>query len=246
MKSTTSDASVSVSWRFPPVIRGARAATIFLTRIPVGGFPYGSDDWRWAPAYFPLVGLGLGAIMALLSWCLQPVGPWVSAAVVVSIGMLLTGAFHEDGLADTADALGGAFNREKLFLILKDSRIGSFGAAALIMVLFLRVALLARLGFQAPIALLLTQSFARTPPVWLMTMLPYVTQDEEAKSRRVARARFPHACLASFWPLALGVYLVTTHRLPLRLALVLVLTAVATALLCGWRFFVRAGGLTGS
>ena len=73
---------------------------------------------------------------------------------------LVTGAFHEDGLADTADALGGAFDREKLFAILKDSRIGSFGATALVLVLLpLRIAALAKLGPLAMGGLLLGQTF---------------------------------------------------------------------------------------
>ena len=78
--------------------------------------------------------------------------------------MMITSGFHEDGLADTADALGGAFSREKLFLILKDSRVGAFGAMALFVSLGLRAALLAELNDRAPVALILTECLASGRP----------------------------------------------------------------------------------
>jgi adenosylcobinamide-GDP ribazoletransferase len=99
----------------------------------------------------------------------------VASVATVAALALVTGAFHEDGLADTADALGGAFDREKLFAILKDSRIGSFGATALILVLLLRIAALAKLGPMAAGGLLLGQTLSRTTPVWMMAALPYAT-----------------------------------------------------------------------
>ncbi|MEM6917042.1 MAG: adenosylcobinamide-GDP ribazoletransferase, partial [Verrucomicrobiota bacterium] len=60
--------------------RSIRAAFIFLTRIPLGGFPYSSEEWRWSTAHFPLVGAGLGALLAGLWWLFAPViGPWPTA-----------------------------------------------------------------------------------------------------------------------------------------------------------------------
>src|SRR5438045_786510 len=112
------------------VVRGLRAAIVFLTRVPAGGFPYREPEWRWAPAWFPLVGAGVGAVAGGVAWLAAGAGSLVAGALAVIASLLVTGAFHEDGLADTADALGGAYDREKLFAILKDSRIGSFGGAA--------------------------------------------------------------------------------------------------------------------
>jgi len=117
-------------------LRGLPAAFGFLTRLPVGGFPFSPDELRWSSAHFPLVGAVLGAALAAVMMLSARAGTVVAATLAVSAGMLLTGAFHEDGLADTADALGGATDRDKLFVILRDSRIGSFGAAALCMALF--------------------------------------------------------------------------------------------------------------
>src|SRR5206468_2954946 len=107
-------------------LRGGRAAVTFLTRVPVGGFPFTAKEWRWCSAWFPLVGAGVGMGAAVVCWATQAAGPWVSAVLAIAASLLITGAFHEDGLADTADALGGSpvGDREKIFEILKDSRIG--------------------------------------------------------------------------------------------------------------------------
>src|SRR4051812_44204788 len=115
----------------PPALRGMRAAFVFFTRIPLGGFSYAKEDFCWASAYAPFVGLVLGLLMWGAFRLFEPVGAWPAAILVLGLQLLLTGAFHEDGLADTADALGGGFTREKVLLILKDSRVGSYGAAAI-------------------------------------------------------------------------------------------------------------------
>lgn len=229
----------------PAALRGCRAAFIFLTRIPVGGFPYTPLEWRWSTAWFPFVGAVLGIAMAGAFVLFRPTGAVPAAIVVVMFGAMLTGAFHEDGLADTADAMGGAFDREKLFTILKDSRVGSFGALALILVVLLRVALLAELDARAPFALVLSQCAARTPPIWLMAALPYATRDAEAKSRQVSRARPTQALVATLWPLLVVGAALATGRLSAGEALALPLVAAGVAAMCAWRFLVRAGGITG-
>lgn len=227
-----------------PFFRGMRASLVFLTRIPVGGFPYTRADWQWSSAHFPFAGLIVGAVMALTWVLVAPAGPWVAACVVVAAGMLTTGAFHEDGLADTADALGGAYDRERLFVILKDSRIGSFGAAALGIVLLLRVALLARLSSVAVPAIVVSQCVARMPPIWLMTALPYVTLDEHAKSRTVARASAAQALVATTWAL-LAIAFGVRFGLSLGAVAAAVLAMLVATIVCGARFRVRAGGITG-
>jgi adenosylcobinamide-GDP ribazoletransferase len=224
------------------VVRALRAAIVFLTRVPAGGFPYQEAEWRWAPAWFPLVGAGVGAVAGGVAWLAAGAGPFVAAALAVIASLMVTGAFHEDGLADTADALGGAYDREKLFAILKDSRIGSFGGAALVMSLVLRVALLARLGPAAPLALVLVEAASRVPPVWLMAALPYVT-GAEARSRPVARGGPLQAAVAT----ALAALVLGAGRALLSPVALLAMVAVSLggAMLCGWRFHVRAGGITG-
>jgi len=226
-------------------LRGLRAASVFLTRVPFGGFPYSDAEWRWASAWFPAVGLAHGAACGLVYLALAPAGPWPAAIAALAVGMLLSGAFHEDGLADTADALGGAYDPARVLEILKDSRVGSFGAAALATSLLLRAACLAQLGPAAPAALTLLGALSRTPPIWLMRALPYVTDDAAARSRLLARAGAAQTAtatattaLALLAAMALGTWS-SMH------VVTVILVALATAVIGGWRFHARVGGITG-
>ncbi len=231
--------------RTPPILRGSRAAFIFLTRIPVGGQDYREADWRWSTAWFPGVGACLGLCLAALWVSTEALGPWPSAFLVLGASMLLTGGFHEDGLADTADAMGGAYDRQRLLEILKDSRVGAFGAMALFVSLGLKAALLARLNTEAPLALVVTECLSRVAPIWLMVALPYVTNDAQSRSKQVTRAGMPQVILATAIGLAVlalgwGAGYLSSALLP-GLAAAMVLTP----LVCGWRFQRRAGGITG-
>ncbi|HMJ16063.1 MAG TPA: adenosylcobinamide-GDP ribazoletransferase [Polyangiaceae bacterium] len=230
---------------WPPAVKGARAAAVFLTRLPLGGFPYRKEDWQWASAHFPLVGAGIGVLLASVWWCSRGAGALSQAALCVIAALFITGAFHEDGLADTADALGGDVPRERVFVILKDSRVGSFGAAALCMALVLRVSLLAQLSAIAPLALVVSQCVARLPPVWLMRALPYVSDPALARNKNVARAGTPQTWVASGWVVLLVAVLVSVGALRPVDALALALAAGIAALACGYRFYKRVGGITG-
>lgn len=224
---------------------GARAAWAFLTRIPCGPWPIGAAAMQWAPAWFPVVGCALGAMGSLVYLGLSRAGSWVAAVATLAVLALITGAFHEDGLADSADALGGAFSREKIFVILKDSRIGSFGATALCLGLLLRAAALAKLGPLAVGGLLLGQTLSRMTPVWLMAMLPYAPLAEHARSPRLTERRWLRALVATSFALGIAVALGFLHQVAWpALGLVVVLATLGTVV-CGWRFYVRAGGITG-
>jgi adenosylcobinamide-GDP ribazoletransferase len=228
-----------------PSLTGALAAAIvFLTRVPMRA-ALSRADQRAAASFFPVVGTLVGAASAFIFVIVHRAGSLVSAACAVGASMMITGALHEDGLADTADALGGASDRAKLFAILKDSRIGAFGAAALSITIVLRVALLARLDLVAPIALVAVHASARTAPTWLMAALPYVTSDSSSKSGEVRRAGAIHAAIATVLAIAIVGALVATHRLMLVDAAVLACASIVVSLLCAWRFRVRAGGVTG-
>jgi adenosylcobinamide-GDP ribazoletransferase len=225
-------------------VRGARAAFIFLTRLPVGGFPYSDDDWRWAGAYFPLVGIVVGAMVACVDRLLLPLGAFAAALGAVAVSLLVTGAFHEDGFADTTDALGGGFDREKVLLILKDSRIGAYGACALIVSIVGRTALLARLGPQAAWAVPLVAAVARVGPVWQIAALPYVASPA-SKSRGVARAGVSQASVATAWAVAAGLVAMMAGRFgALRVVAMFAAMAVVT-LVSAWRYVRRVGGVTG-
>ncbi|MYA34674.1 MAG: adenosylcobinamide-GDP ribazoletransferase [Gemmatimonadales bacterium] len=234
-------------------LRGARAAFVFLTRLPLGGFPYSAEEWRWASAWFPFVGMVLGGVCAAVWGWLAPLGPWVAAMSVLVLSILLTGAFHEDGLADTADALGGATDREGIFVILKDSRIGAFGGLALVTSIAFRLVLLAQLGSPArasalaaaPAALLLAHGLARVGPVWLMVALPYASA-AAAKSGHVARAGAAQAAVATVVGVAgAAAVAVAAGAIDATGALAAFAAMALATVLCGLRFRARAGGVTG-
>jgi adenosylcobinamide-GDP ribazoletransferase len=113
-------------------MRSLRTAVAFLTRIPVSdGRPVTAEDLSRAALWFPAVGLLVGGAMAgtyLLADLALPPGPSVVLALLAAI--LMTGGFHEDGLADAADAAGAHVSRERKLEILRDSRVGTYGALA--------------------------------------------------------------------------------------------------------------------
>ncbi len=226
--------------------RAARAAVALLTRLPVGGFPYTARELRWSAAYLPLVGTAIGAALGGV-WMMtfSRGGGLLAAAMVVAASLLLTGALHEDGLADTADALGGGTTREKIFAILKDSRIGTFGTVALVSTLLLRVAALVHLGSAAPASLVLSQAASRAAPTVLLASLPYVTDSAASKSGAVATAGMAQASVALLSSLAIAGGVLGAHRLSsAEIGFALGAAAMTTAL-AGLRFRARAGGVTG-
>ncbi len=154
-----------------------RAAFSFLSRLPVGGFPFSAQEWRWAPAHFPAVGIAVGGAAALVFAVARSVGlsPLSGATLTVVAAVLFTGALHEDGLADSCDGLGGAHGGKRALEIMKDSRIGSYGAAGLVLGLLLRITSIAELPDRAWFALILIHCLARVGPVWLMALLPHLS-----------------------------------------------------------------------
>src|SRR5689334_14895225 len=117
-------------------------ATALLTRLPVGAAVPADGAIAASGWAFPLVGAGIGGLCALafLAAGLAGCSNAVAALLAVAAGIALTGAFHEDGLADTADGFGGGSGRDEKLAIMRDSRLGSFGGVALILSIGLRAA----------------------------------------------------------------------------------------------------------
>ena len=175
----------------------------FFTRIPVTGrlaawVGYSPALLNASAGHFPGVGWvvgGAGATVlwgALQGWGASPLGALVAALLSTAATAWLTGAFHEDGLADTMDALGGSVSRERALEIMKDSRIGSYGTVALTLALMLKVALLAliaqRGAAHAAAALLVAHVLSRAAPLAVMRTLPYVSDAGQAKSKPLAES----------------------------------------------------------
>lgn len=118
----------------------------FLTRVPIRPQPYEADALSRAARFFPFVGLLIGASAALLHFLLAPHLPRLSVALLVLVYLVcITGCLHEDGLADAADGFGGGWSREQILIIMRDSRIGSYGAVALTLSLLARLFLISSL-----------------------------------------------------------------------------------------------------
>ncbi len=227
--------------------RSLQAAFVFLTRLPLGGKrPFEADELRWSSAFFPLVGLALGGGLAVVhavsSWA---VGAWGAAVVTVSISLITTGAFHEDGLADTFDAIGGGYTRERILEILKDSRVGTYGAAALTLGLMTRVVCLASMATGAAPALMVIESISRAPPVVVLTVVPYATRPDAAKSRDVAQGTVRQAFVAvgTAGIILVGAYIFGAISGGGAMGIVLLVTTVAA--LSARYLSQKVGGITG-
>ena len=185
-------------------------AMMFLTRIRVPkNIDHSPEYLEKSPKYFPLVGWVIGGISALIflvfrRYTSNDIG--ILASMISSI--LMTGAFHEDGFADTCDAFGGGWTKEKILQIMKDSRIGAFGAIGLWVILSTKFLLLKELpqytpdlehptsniffNFRLFIAIfLIAHSLSRLMPVWVIQFSEYVTEDALSKSKALANKKLP-------------------------------------------------------
>jgi len=158
-------------------MRHVIAAFRFLTRLPVPGPETRTEDLSGAVGWFPVVGACVG--LATAGVFAQALRLWtapVAAVLAVAFGLLLTGGFHEDGFTDAADGLGGGWTRERVLEIMKDSRIGAYGAMALWCTLTLRWAALWSLGTRALWALPLAMVWGRWSIAVMLRLLPSISQ----------------------------------------------------------------------
>lgn len=153
-------------------LRPLLAAVRFLTRLPMPGPETQAEDLASAVGFFPLVGALVGAAIAGIFVALSYVwSPSIAAVLAVAAGLLLTGGFHEDGLTDSADGLGGAWTREDVLNIMKDSRIGAYGAMTLWCVLTLRWACLVEAGTRAWLILPFAMAWGRWSIAFVLRLL---------------------------------------------------------------------------
>ena len=155
-------------------------ATAVLTRLPVGAATadgaVAASGWA-----FPLVGAGIGALCALAFLLAQLLGcdNLPAALLAITAGLALTGAFHEDGLADTVDGFGGGRDRAAKLAIMRDSRHGTFGILALVLSVGLRASALAAIGdpIHAGLALVAAHAASRGALPAMMRLLPPARAD---------------------------------------------------------------------
>lgn len=224
----------------------------FFSRCPTPAWVGFEPIWlQQCARHFPAVGLCIGGFAGLVLWfALWIWPPAVAVGLSMAAGIWLTGAFHEDGWADTCDGLGGSVGRARALTIMKDSRIGSYGAVGLILLLGLKAATLAALADAKPaMAVLLTvwaHTVSRAAPVWLMYSLSYAGDAEHAKAKPLAtQANGATLSVAFAWAglASLGLVLCLPATLP-GLLLALLSAAGLTLYMQVW-LDRRLGGYTG-
>jgi adenosylcobinamide-GDP ribazoletransferase len=221
------------------------AALRFCSRFPIPPLPREADPHaapnverlaRMLPVAGAIIG-GCGGAVLFIALALN-LGAWVSAALAIAALTIVTGAFHEDGLADTADGFGGGATRERRLEIMRDSRIGSFGAAALILVFTLRIAAVATLAARL-------DALAAAASIVHAAALSRTAERRDGASASFGRPSPTALAVAGLVATALALILGVTTGLPLGgLALGFGLaTAVALGITCLSKR--RIGGQTG-
>lgn len=219
----------------------------FFTRIPIPRWVGFEPEWlHHASRYFPAVGIVVAIVTATVyafaSWLWpQPVAVLLSTAA----GIYLTGAFHEDGFADTCDGFGGGSTPERVLEIMKDSRIGAYGAIGIVLMLALKCFTLAGLPpLSVVAALLVAHPLSRLAAIALAWGLSYAKANGKAKpmAQQMSTMEFGIAALTTTVPIAAAglTGLISWHGL--------VVGTVAATLAAVWlaRLFMRRiGGYTG-
>ena len=222
------------------VLRGFRAAVTFLTRVP---WPHAFDPAELGEAtpYFPLVGALVGAIGAGIYWLATRLWPQPIAVILaIAATVLITGALHEDALADVADGFGGGRSRDKVLSIMKDSRIGAYGAVAIVLVLLLKVSALTTLTTPDVIrGLIAAHAIGRWATLPLLAGLPYVRTEGGTGAPFVGGVTPQRLAAGTVLMLA-----IVAPALGLR-AIPAIAAAVLVTALTAWAYRRRIGGITG-
>lgn len=191
------------------------AALIFFTRLPFWRLHQPPKEcYSTVVEHWPLVGWLTGGVMAAVLWLGSMVMPWtVTVCVAIVTRLLLTGALHEDGLADFFDGFGGGgSNRQHILEIMKDSHIGTYGVLGLGLYLLLLFCFLSSLTPRmAALAVLAADPYAKMVTSQLVVMMPYARREEEAKAkvvyRKITALRGVSLAFQGLLPLALFIWL---------------------------------------
>ncbi|MCF8197786.1 MAG: adenosylcobinamide-GDP ribazoletransferase [Sulfuritalea sp.] len=223
------------------------AALRFFTRLPVPAWVGHTQlQLDHAARYFPLIGIIIGGIGAGVTELAALVLP-ISIAILLGMAatILATGAFHEDGFADTCDGFGGGWDKAQVLTIMKDSRVGSYAALGVGMILLTKWSALTELDtdFGPPfltLALIAGHAVSRLASTVLIFFLDYVREDASAKSKPLAQRMASHELAIAF---AIG--LAPCLLLPPQEVLVALFAVALSTLLAARYFLRRIGGYTG-
>jgi adenosylcobinamide-GDP ribazoletransferase len=229
-------------------------ATQFLTRLPTPALVAFESTWlSQSLRYFPLVGVLVGVCNVAVWWvCSRWLPGSVSVGLMLAASMMLTGALHEDGFADTCDGLGGGTTPDRVLSIMKDSRIGAYGAIGIVVLLGIKWATLVSMPPAVfPVAVIAAHMFSRWCAIGLIWRLPYVRIEGDGKARPFAgqfsAREWLLSAVAGLLGLAPVVYagLASLDLIEARALGVAVAAAAITALIAARYFRRRLGGYTG-
>ncbi len=219
------------------------AAVRFFTRIPVSDrVPHTAESLNHSARYFPAVGLVVGAVSAMAFSIAAFVLPTQVAVLIAMVSSIyLTGAFHEDGLSDMTDGLGGGWEKMRILEIMKDSRVGSYGVIAIAMALLGKFVLLDSFDpLWVPLLLIAAHAFSRYCAVLIMAGLSYVREDALSKSKPLATKLTKNA----LW-IASAFGLLPLLLLPATAALMGVAAGLLATIWLGRKLQKWLGGYTG-
>ncbi|MGZ5871522.1 MAG: adenosylcobinamide-GDP ribazoletransferase [Bradyrhizobium sp.] len=219
-----------------------RTAVAFLTRLPMP-HPEGATPEHFVRAHrmFPIVGAAIGAAVGFFCLALRVVGlpDLAAAALALGASALLTGALHEDGLADVADGFGGGRDVAAKLEIMRDSRLGTYGALILMVSLVAKLSALAALPDGVVVqGLIVSHTLARGVLPFMAMSLPYARKDGLAANA----GRPDSTTVMTAGALA---FVIALLALPWRVALGAALLAAACAIGMGWLTQRQIGGQTG-
>lgn len=223
------------------VMQDMALAVQFMTRLPIRSKGLDPARLSRAAAWFPAVGLLVGGIAAFAYMLLIPhLARILVALIAVLVMVMTTGGLHEDGLADCADAFGGGWTREDKLRILKDSRIGSFGAIVLILSLGVRIVLLATLPAGSVLDYLISaQVLARWTPLPLGAILQPARGPDGQGGRIAGKTSWVTVAFGSVLALASVCFLLRLAAWPP------VLATLAVVVVSGLYYRRQIGGVTG-
>lgn len=167
------------------------AALIFFTRLPFWRiYQPPQACYKAVVEYWPLCGWLIGGVMAAALYFGSIVFPWpVAVVLAIALRLLVTGALHEDGLADFFDGMGGGIDRDRILAIMKDSHIGTYGVIGLILYfLLLGTTLCCMPPRIAALTVLAADPFAKLVACSVVMLLPYARREEEAKNKTIYRS----------------------------------------------------------
>ena len=220
-----------------------RHAFLFYSRIPVGKIDYSDENLIKAFRYFPLVGIVVGGISALVYVLSDLVLPqYVSVLLGIIAGVIMTGALHEDGLSDFFDAFGGGHDREKALEIMKDSHIGAYGVLSLIALFFIKYTLLLSVpSAYIPSVFIASGASARLMSIITSRLSTYARSENQKSKSLHLRIRIDNvtttiAILFAITPLAMLPWQVSAVAIPMYVLILLVMK---------WYTERRIGGYTG-